>query len=378
MGNIQKRENGRWRARYRDPSGRERARHFARKVDAERWLVSMESTKHRGEWIDPAMSRITVGDWSQRWIDGQSQLKPQTRERYRNIVRVQVVPEWEHVRLSAISHADVVAWVAKLVSDGYAASTVRQIHRVFSLMLDLAVRDGRLPRNPAAGVRLPRAAKGEPVFLSHTQVEELARACRGYELFVRVLAYTGMRWGEATAVRVRRVDLMRRRIEVEHTAVELNGEMSYGTPKTHQRRSVPLPRSLVDELARHIAGKRPDDLVFTTPRGDVMRNHNFRSRVFVPAAKGIGMPGLTPHDLRHTAASLAVQAGANVKAVQRMLGHASAAMTLDVYAGLFNDDLDAVADRLDAAAAAARADYLRTAAPNDDVLPFDLGGRNAS
>ena len=378
MGNIQKRENGRWRARYRDPSGRERARHFARKVDAERWLVSMESTKHRGEWIDPAMSRITVGDWSQRWIDGQSQLKPQTRERYRNIVRVQVVPEWEQVRLSAISHADVVAWVAKLVSDGYAASTVRQIHRVFSLMLDLAVRDGRLPRNPAAGVRLPRAAKGEPVFLSHTQVEELARACPGYGLFVRVLAYTGMRWGEATAVRVRRVDLMRRRIEVEHTAVELNGEMTYGTPKTHQRRSVPLPRSLVDELARHIAGKRSDDLVFTTPRGDVMRNHNFRSRVFVPAAKKIGMPGLTPHDLRHTAASLAVQAGANVKAVQRMLGHASAAMTLDVYAGLFNDDLDAVADRLDAAAAAARADYLRTAAPNDDVLPFDLGGRNAS
>ena len=109
-----------------------------------------------------------------------------------------------------------------------------------------------------------------------------------------------------------------------------------------------------------------------------MRNHNFRSRVFVPAAKQIGMPGLTPHDLRHTAASLAVQAGANVKAVQRMLGHASAAMTLDVYAGLFGDDLDAVADRLDAAAAAARADSLRTGAPKPDVLPLDFGGQHAS
>jgi integrase len=363
MGNVQKRDNGKWRARYRDPSGREHARHFDRKVDAERWLVSMESTKHRGEWVDPAMSRITVGDWSTRWLEGQSQLKPQTRERYRNIVRVQVLPEWEQVRLSAISHADVVAWVAKLVADGYAASTVRQIHRVLSLMLDLAVRDGRLPRNPASGVRLPRAAKGEPVFLSHTQVEQLAEACIDYELFVRVLAYTGMRWGEATAVRVRRLDLMKRRIEVVHTAVELNGQMTYGTPKTHQRRSVPVPRSLVDALAEHVAGKDPDDLIFTTPRGDVMRNHNFRSRVFAPAAAFIGVPGLTPHDLRHTAASLAVQAGANVKAVQRMLGHASAAMTLDVYAGLFNDDLDAVADRLDAAAAAARGDYLRTAAP---------------
>jgi len=216
------------------------------------------------------------------------------------------------------------------------------------------------------------------VFLTHTQVEQLARACPGYELFVLVLAYTGMRWGEATAVRVRRVDLVKRRIEVVHTAVELNGEMSYGTQKTHQRRSVPVPRSLVDALARHIADKRPDDLVFTTPRGDVMRNHNFRSRVFVPAAQQSGLPGLTPHDLRHTAASLAVQAGANVKAVQRMLGHASAAMTLDVYAGLFNDDLDAVADRLDAAAALARADYLRTQAERDTVLPFDLGGKHAS
>ncbi|HSE70232.1 MAG TPA: site-specific integrase, partial [Nocardioidaceae bacterium] len=214
--------------------------------------------------------------------------------------------------------------------------------------------------------------------LSHAQVEELALACPGYELFVRVLAYTGMRWGEATAVRVRRVDLMKRRIEVVHTAIELNGEMTYGTPKTHQRRSVPVPRSLVDALAKHVAGKAPDDLVFTTTRGDVMRNHNFRSRVFVPAAERIGMPGLTPHDLRHTAASLAVQAGANVKAVQRMLGHASAAMTLDVYAGLFGDDLDAVADRLDAAASRARADSLRTAAPNADVLPLDLGGQHAS
>ena len=378
MGNIHKRENGQWRARYRDPSGRERARHFDRKIDAERWLVAIESTKHRGEWVDPAMSRITVGDWSTRWLQGQSQLKPQTRQRYRNIMRVQILPEWERVRLSAITHADVVAWVAKLVADGYAGSTVRQVHRVFSLMLDLAVRDGRLPRNPATGVRLPRAAKGEPVFLTHTQVEQLARGCPGYELFVRVLAYTGMRWGEATAVRVRRVDLVKRRIEVVHTAVELNGEMSYGTPKTHQRRSVPVPRSLVDALARHIAGKGPDDLVFTTPRGDVMRNHNFRSRVFVPAAQQIGLPGLTPHDLRHTAASLAVQAGANVKAVQRMLGHASAAMTLDVYAGLFGDDLDAVADRLDEAAARSSADQLRTRAPDADVRAIPTGTPNAS
>jgi hypothetical protein len=93
----------------------------------------------------------------------------------------------------------------------------------------------------------------------------------------------------------------------------------------------------------------------------MLRNNNFRRRVFGPAASSVGLPELTPHDSRHTAASLAVAAGANVKAVQRMLGHASAAMTLDVYADLFGDDMDAVADRLDEAAAASRADSVRTA-----------------
>jgi len=78
MGNIQRRPNGQWRARYRDPAGRERARHFRRRLDAERWLASVENAKHRGEWIDPALSRITVGEWAERWLKAQVQLKPLT------------------------------------------------------------------------------------------------------------------------------------------------------------------------------------------------------------------------------------------------------------------------------------------------------------
>jgi integrase len=115
---------------------------------------------------------------------------------------------------------------------------------------------------------------------------------------------------------------------------------------------VHLPRFLVDDLAEHVAGRAPDELVFASSTGTVMRVRNARRAWLHRAAVAVELPGLTPHELRHTAASLAVSAGANVKAVQRMLGHAKATMTLDVYADLFDDDLEAVADRLDAIARA--------------------------
>jgi hypothetical protein len=130
---------------------------------------------------------------------------------------------------------------------------------------------------------------------------------------------------------------------------------------------VPLPRFLADELARPVVTRPADELAFPSPQGAVLRNRNARSAWFDAAARAIGEPALPPHELRHTAASLAIKAGANVKAVQRMLGHASAAMTLDRYADLFDDDLDDVADRLDALRAASRgvADFLRTETPSE-------------
>jgi integrase len=173
------------------------------------------------------------------------------------------------------------------------------------------------------------------MFLDHGQVADLAAAAEPYGLLVRFLAYTGLRWGEMSALRVGSLDLMRRRMRIKSAFVEVKGKLVEGTPKTHQVRIVPLARFLIDELAADVDGKGPDELVFSTPAGAPLRNTNFRRRHWDKAVKAAGLDGLTPHDLRHTAASLAVAAGANVKAVQRMLGHASATMTLDVYAGLF-------------------------------------------
>lgn len=360
MASIKKLDGGSWRARYRDDAGKEHAKHFARKIDGQRWLDQVTAAVQTGTYADPKSGRATVGEWSAQWLTAQSHLKPSTYVRYESLLRCQVFPRWEAVPLSRVGHAEVAAWVADLSASGLAGSTIRQAHRVLSLMLALALRDGRLGRNPADGVKLPRAAKPEKRFLTHTEVADLADACGDYGLVIRVLASCGLRFGELAALRVSHLDLMRRRIEVTASVSELNGVTVFGTPKSHQCRSVPVPRSVVDDLAIQVAGKTGDDLVFTTLSGTVLRLMNFRRRVFDPAATSVGLAGLTPHELRHTAASLAVAAGANVKAVQRMLGHASAAMTLDVYAGLFGDDLDAVAERMDEARSQILADSVRT------------------
>jgi integrase len=323
---------------------------FARKVDAERYVTSVEHSKMTGGYIDPAAGRVTLREWAEGWMASRVHLKPKTVASYESLLRSRVLPRWGDVPLARITHASVVGWVAEMRVGGLSAQRTRHAYHLLTAMLDAAVSDNRLPRNPAAGVKLPRLPRGEQRYLNHEQVAALADAAGEYRTVVLVLAYCGLRWGEAAGLRVRRVDLLRGRLTVAETVVEIHGRAVFGTPKTHQARSVPVPRFLREELARHLAGKSPDELVFTSPRGGVLRVGNFRRGCFDAAAKSIGLDGLTPHELRHTAASLAIRAGATVKGVQGMLGHASAAMTLDRYGHLFDDELDAVAERLDTAA----------------------------
>lgn len=346
---VVKRPNGKFRARYRDATGREHARHFDRRKDAEAWVASVTVSQARGEWVDPARAKVTVQDWAAQWLAGQVQLKVSTRRRYRGLLEVQVLPTWGQVQIGSVAHNDVAQWVQRMGAAGLAASTVRQAHCVFSLVLELAVMDGRLARNPAKGVRLPRVVAPDKRFLSHEEVARLAEECGSRGVVVRVLAYTGLRWGELAALRVGRIQFDRRRLLVAESVTEVDGVSVFGTPKSHQRRTVPLPGFLLDELRTVAHGRSPTDLMFTSPGGGVLRVGNFRRDVFDQGASRAGVQGVTPHGLRHTAASLAIGEGANVKLVQRMLGHASAAMTLDVYADLFDSDHGDLADRLDAA-----------------------------
>ncbi|WP_412935140.1 site-specific integrase [Microbacterium sp. 2P01SA-2] len=166
---------------------------------------------------------------------------------------------------------------------------------------------------------------------------------------VLTLAYTGVRWGEATGLRVRSVNRLRKRFVIEENAVMIGYEVHVGTPKTHEKRSVPYPDRFAPMIEQACAGKGPEGLLFDDGVSH-MRNSGaqgwFANAVKRAQAIDPSILRLTPRNLRDTTASLAISSGANVKAVQRMLGHASAAMTLDTYADLFDDDLDAVASRL--------------------------------
>ena len=230
------------------------------------------------------------------------------------------------------------------------ASVVTRAHHVLSSILAEVVRDNLLARNPATGVKLPRNRK-RPVYLTHQNIATLGGAAGEYEGLVLLLAYTGLRCGEAIGLRVRDLDMLRKRATVSENAVEAGSEIFVDTPKTHKQRSVPLPEFLLPYLARQCDDKDRDELLFPGDDGGHLKRPHPEPGWFAKAVITSGAPRVTPHDLRHTAASLAVSAGANVKAVQRMLGHASAAITLDVYADLFDDDLEAVATALDQARA---------------------------
>lgn len=341
----------RYRVRWRTAEHAQREKKgFTTKKAAELFLADKEVSIARGDYIDSALSRVTVAERAEPWLAGKSTaLKPSAYRALEITWRLHVEPRWGSVSLFAVEHSAVQAWVAELAAKRSATVTLRA-YGILAGILDVAVKDRRVVRNLARGVDLPRKRKKAHVYLTHRQVDALAREAGQYATLVRVLAYTGIRWGEAAGLRVKHLDMLRRRLQVDENAVKVGMEVIVGTPKSHRVRSVPFPAFLAEDLARQCEGKTRDQTVFGDGNNHIT-TPDWAGGWFVYAKKRSGVPAeLTIHDLRHTAASLAIAAGANVKAVQRMLGHASAAMTLDVYGHLFDDDLDAVSAALDAAA----------------------------
>jgi len=379
MAHIERRSDRRkpWRVRYRDPMGRERSRSFARKADADRFLATVQADLIRGDWTDPRLSKITIQEWAERWLRTKSHLKPKTLAGYRSNLHAHVLPAFGRYQLRHVDRMAVEEWMADLQASGLGPSGVRQARQVLNSMLALAVGASYLAANPVDRVRNPRQPEPQMLFLDADQVERLAGSIREpYGTLVYLLAYGGLRWGEAAALRRGRCDLVRSRIEVAESVSEAGGELHFGPTKNHRSRIVGIPGFLRDLLDTHLdqhVPDEPDALVFTSPQGAPLRNSNFRRQVWYTAVEQAGLPeGLRIHDLRHTCASLLIAAGANPKAVQAHLGHSSISVTMDRYTHLFPSDVDDLIRRLTDIRARSLAAQPR---PNDRSRGIELGGR---
>jgi integrase len=368
----------RWRVRWVDDSGHEHSKVLALKEAAQSYLDKVTADVVKGAYVSPRSSSVAFRVVAAEWVDGKrGARKPKTVAGYQSLLDNLILPRWGDMKLREITHADVQRWVsglsvsgsARVEGNGLSASRVVQAHQCMSAVLKYAIRTDRLVKNVAAGIELPRRTATDHRYLDHRQLLELAEHMHEIQLtfdidhldtMTLVLGYCGLRFGEAIALRARDLNNGIITVRSSVTAVAGTGYVE-DTTKTHRTRWVPVPKFLWEEypwdytLAARVGELRPDALVFPGRDGGYLTNFEYR-QLFDQAAKDIGMKGLTPHELRHTCASLAIASGANVLAVQRLLGHATASMTLDRYGHLFSDDLTAVAKSLDAAFRAVRDD----------------------
>jgi integrase len=342
----------RYRVRYRTPDrGQTDKRGFRTKRAAEAWANSNEVAKARGEYVAPSLGRVTVGELGPAWLARQKgHMKPSGYRSYESAWRNRVEPRWRRAKVADIRFSDVQAWATELAGE-LSPSMVATVYSVLARILDDAVRDRMLAANPARGVKLPARGKRQNTYLSAEQLRALAIESGRYGSLILLLGTAGLRWGEAAALRVSDVDFLKRRIMLHRNAVTVGRTVHVGTLKTGHHRTVALSGFVVDELSATCQGKELDELIWPARDGGYLGpaagNKSWLSGAVDRCRKADKtFPRITAHALRHTAASLAISAGANVKVVQRMLGHSSAAMTLDVYADLFDDDLTGVAEKL--------------------------------
>lgn len=338
-----------WRVQYRSPDGRSRTKQgFRTKTEAQAWAEKNATAVREGDWIDPNAGRVTIGELGKRWVDSLTHLKPSTLRVVRQHWNNYVLPRWGTTPVSAIKHSEIQEWVASI---DRSATIVRGAHNALSQILDMAVADGRIKRNPAKGCKLPRKGKPRKVYLTMEQLTALADECSVRGELILLLGTSGLRWGEAVALRPCDLDPLRNRINIERNAVTVGSAVHIGTPKTHERRSVAVAGYVMRLLLKASENTPADGLIWARADGEPLRvpGHGswFHGAMERAMRKDETFPRVTPHGLRHVAAGLLINSGANVLVVQRQLGHASATMTLDQYAELFDDGLDSIAAKLD-------------------------------
>jgi integrase len=354
MASIAKRQDGQWRARYRDAAGKEHARHFGRKIDATRWLGQVTTAVTTGTYVDPRTARTTVAQWCETWLAGYATRRPSTVRQARVHVR-QIEAGLGSMPLGAVRPSHVKSWTAQLRGEGLSVSYVYALHGRLAQIFADAVHDSIVPRSPCSRRTSPGQGKQRAYVATTAQVWGLHDVMPAYlRAGVLLGAFAGLRSAEACGLRPGDVDFMRAivRPAVQYPAQDLKTEMS--------RTAIPVAQSLALDLSAHVS---------QWPGGTILNDDGAQigpwrlERAIRAARTNVeGLPdGFCFHDLRHFFASLLIADGADVKTVQARLRHASAKTTLDTYGHLWPDRDESTRAAVEAVFEA-RADSVRTKA----------------
>lgn len=330
FGRVRKLPSGRYQARYPGPDGQLRAAPdtFERKRDAELWLSAKETEIARGDWLDPEAGKVGLREYGAAWIRERPGLRPRTVTLYEGLLRIHIGPALGKFALTEITAPRVRRWRRDLLDAGVGPVTVAKAYRLLRSILNTAVGDRLIGKNPCQIPGAGQERSPERPTATLEQVFQIAAVVPDrYRLLVLLACFSSLRWGEVAALARRHVDPEQGTVTVERTVVELvTGKLVFGPPKSEaSARMVTVPAALLPDVEDHLTayvGEGPDALLFVGPKGGLLRRSNFQD-YWRKAVAEAGVPGLHLHDLRHTGNTWAADSGANLRDLMDRMGHST-------------------------------------------------------
>lgn len=335
-------KSGRWQVRYRDPSGRQRAKNFDRRHDAERFQATVVADVVRGEYLDPRLGKTTVGEFAEQWRATREHMAQATQDHDRHLLSNHILPVFGARPVAGLRQSEIAAWLSKL---NLSTATKSKCLQKLASILELARADGAIKVNPADGVARPKVKSRPGRALSDGELAAIIEAAEQVNAeqaaMVWLMARAGLRVGEVLALRRRDVDVAGGMLTIQGSMSRREGVRP---AKADSERTIPMSADLVQRLQRHLAGTVAsfDGWLFTAPRGGRLRYDNWRIRTWNRIVETAGIGDVNPHDLRHTVATrLFVVDGWTVPQVQAFLGHADPKVTLSIYTHVAAEELPA-------------------------------------
>lgn len=345
-----------WQASLISPSGVS-TKSFADLDEAISWLDRGRVMISLGTWVDPDKELLSFKEYAQQWRLGKSSISGKTLGTYDSQLRLYLKPKFGDVTLTGITTAEVRNWINQMISSNVGHTTIRQSYRLLRQIMEAALIEERITRNPCAGIKLPKIVTSEKRGLTREELNSLAAECGEYGPLVMFMGTTGLRVGESLALRIEDIDRDAMTVHVRRSwSRSETGAKIIGKTKTGVSRKVPISPPVLESLVPFLESKGQEDWLFLGPKGNVLDYDWFRKAVFIPAVSTLGLEGITIHSLRHTCASLLIKLKAPITTVSHILGHASVKMTLDTYGHYYEDDTSEWINHLGDFVAAASAD----------------------